>query len=159
MKRTIHLNESELRRVINQCIYEAVQNGELDEGLWGKLKGGIQGLGSNLKNSYNQAMNSGAGIKGGVKNGWNNLKNMGNDIRSGAAEGDYNEEMGKINDLFSQLEDYIDYSDESVGKTIRGKAIALSRRKPLKRGAVNLSAAGRGRYDYSAGTGTQASNF
>lgn len=60
MKRTIRLTESELRGMIQEAVEEAINNEELNEGLWNQLKTGASTLfknsnGGNLKSRWSAA--------------------------------------------------------------------------------------------------------
>lgn len=140
MAKRVRLTESALRNIINQCIYEAVQSGELDEGWLGKIKGGIQGAAQNIGNSFKNGWNNGNGIKGGLQNIGQGLKGMRNDIRQGAYQGDVKQEEGKIDKLFDQLSDYIQNYNDEVGQYVRDKAAELSKRQFVK-GGIRSSAA------------------
>lgn len=128
MKRTVRLTESELRGLIDQCIYESIQSGEIDEGLIGKIGGAFRGAFSNLRNSFGKAMNTGTGIRGGLRNGWNNFKNIRQDVRHGMDMGDQKQEAGNAKKLFDELNQYIaKYGPDSMlARYIKQNAYKLS---------------------------------
>ena len=76
-KTVIRLNEDELKGMIKNILKENIENGNLDEGLWGSLSG----LASGLKGKASTAANmAGQGLRKAGQTVANTAKNVGNKV-------------------------------------------------------------------------------
>ena len=76
-KTVIRLNEDELKGMIKNILKENIENGNLDEGLWGSLSG----LASGLKGKASTAANmAGQGLRKAGETVANTAKNVGNKV-------------------------------------------------------------------------------
>lgn len=80
-KTVIRLNEDELKGMIKNILKENIENGNLDEGLWGSLSG----LASGLKGKASTAANmAGQGLRKAGQTVANTAKNVGNKVADSA---------------------------------------------------------------------------
>ena len=76
-KTVIRLNEDELKGMIKNILKENIENGNLDEGVWGSLSG----LASGLKGKASTAANmAGQGLRKAGQTVANTAKNVGNKV-------------------------------------------------------------------------------
>lgn len=87
MAQQIKLTESELKATISKYINEALE----DEGFWGSLKGGAQGLGRALKQG---------GGEGFLGDRWKRTKDF---TKASAQTGNANDELSKLGNTISSL--------------------------------------------------------
>ena len=107
-KNVIRLTEEDLNNIIKESVQQILKENPENEGLWGRIKGGVQGVGNAIKGEFNKAKNGvmNAGLNNeyqgqSVKNRFNSAKNY---ISQSAKTGDRKQEFDRF---IKQLNDYM----------------------------------------------------
>lgn len=107
MKNNVIITEDDLKNIIKESVERIIRENQ-EEGLWGKIKGGVQGVGNAIKGEFNKAKNGvmNTGLNNeyqgqSVKNRFNSAKNY---ISQSAKTGDRKQEFES---LIKQLNGYI----------------------------------------------------
>ena len=108
-KKVLKLTEEDLRHIIRESVERVIRENQEEEGLWGRIKGGVQGVGNAIRGEFNKAKNGvmNTGLNNeyqgqSVKNRFNSAKNY---ISQSAKTGDRKQEFERF---IKQLNGYIE---------------------------------------------------
>lgn len=103
MKKVIRLTEQDLHRIVRQSVQEAV-----DEGLWGRLTGGIKGAGNAIRGEFNKAkqgaMQTGLGNEYAGQSFGSRMKAAKNMVKAQANQGDSAQELNNLKNTLYKME-------------------------------------------------------
>ena len=105
----VRLTESELKGIINEAVMRVLTENQEEEGLWGKIKGGVSGIGNAMRGEYRKfkdgVMNNGLNNEYQGQNFKSRMRSAGNYIKQSANAGDRAQEF---NNFIEQIQKYID---------------------------------------------------
>lgn len=114
-RQTIKLTEKELHNLIKESVNRILTENQEDEGAWGKLKGGVKGIGNAVRGEFNKVKN---GI---MNNGLNNEyqgQNMNSRMQSAK---NYIQNSAQVGDRKQEYERFIKQLDGYIQQGILGK--------------------------------------
>ena len=106
-QKLIRLTEEDLKQIVSESVQAILQENMEDEGLWGRIKGGLQGIGNAVSGEYgklkNGVMNTGVNNEYQGQGFKDRMRAARNQIKQNAKFGDRRQEFDR---LIKQLNGY-----------------------------------------------------